>query len=158
MRIGMGYDAHRLVKGRPLILGGVEIPWDMGLLGHSDADVLVHAACDALLGAAGLGDLGRHFPDSSDLYKNIYSITLLEQCTQMLHEKGFTIVNLDAVVLAQAPKLVPYCEEMKKRMARAMSIPIESINIKTTTTEGLGYIGRKEGMAAQCAVLIDSHS
>lgn len=159
MRIGMGYDAHQLVKGRPLILGGVEIPWDKGLLGHSDADVLVHATCDALLGAAGLGDLGRHFPDNSDLYKDIYSIRLLERCTQMLHERGFVIINLDAVVLAQAPKLMPYCEEMKDIMARAMDIPSELINIKATTTEGLGYIGRGEGMAAQCVVLIDdTHS
>ena len=158
MRIGIGYDVHRLVEGRPLVLGGVSIPWQMGLMGHSDADVLVHAACDALLGAAGLGDLGEHFPDNSDRYKDIYSILLLEQCVQMLQAHQYTIVNLDATILAQAPKLMPYREMMEKTMARAMRISTDRINIKATTTEGLGAIGRGEGMAAQCVALIDSVS
>ena len=156
MRIGIGYDAHRLAEGRPLVLGGVSIPWRMGLMGHSDADVLVHAACDALLGAAGLGDIGVHFPDNSNQYKDIYSIKLLEQCVQMLHAHQFTILNLDATILAQAPKLMPYREMMKETMARAMHIPTDCINIKATSTEGLGAVGRGEGMAAQCVVLIDS--
>jgi 2-C-methyl-D-erythritol 2,4-cyclodiphosphate synthase len=158
MRIGIGYDVHRLVEGRPLVLGGVSIPWRMGLLGHSDADVLVHAACDALLGAAGLGDLGQHFPDNSNRYKDIYSIQLLEQCVQMLHARQFSIVNMDATILAQAPKLMPYREQMENTMARAMDISTSSINIKATTTEGLGAVGRGEAMAAQCVVLIDSAS
>jgi 2-C-methyl-D-erythritol 2,4-cyclodiphosphate synthase len=158
MRIGIGYDVHRLAEGRPLVLGGVSIPWPMGLIGHSDADVLVHAACDALLGAAGLGDIGDHFPDNSDRYKDIYSIHLLEQCVQMLQVRQFTILNLDATILAQAPKLMPYREVMKETMARAMRISTDCINIKASTTEGLGAIGRGEGMAAQCVVLIDSTS
>jgi 2-C-methyl-D-erythritol 2,4-cyclodiphosphate synthase len=158
MRIGIGYDVHRLAEGRPLVLGGVSIPWPMGLIGHSDADVLVHAACDALLGAAGLGDIGDHFPDNSDRYKGIYSIHLLEQCVQMLQARQFTILNLDATILAQAPKLMPYREVMKETMARAMRISTDCINIKASTTEGLGAIGRGEGMAAQCVVLIDSTS
>jgi 2-C-methyl-D-erythritol 2,4-cyclodiphosphate synthase len=158
MRIGIGYDVHRLAEGRPLVLGGVSIPWPVGLIGHSDADVLVHAACDALLGAAGLGDIGDHFPDNSDRYKDIYSIHLLEQCVQMLQARQFTILNLDATILAQAPKLMPYREVMKETMARAMRISTDCINIKASTTEGLGAIGRGEGMAAQCVVLIDSTS
>jgi len=156
MRIGMGYDVHRLIQGRPLILGGIQIPFEKGLLGHSDADVLAHAACDALLGAAGLGDLGCHFPDSCGAYKDIYSIKLLERCAQMVGENGFKVVNLDAVILAQAPKIMPYRMEMEKAMAKALNISTDCINIKATTTEGLGLIGRQEGMAAQCVVLIDS--
>jgi 2-C-methyl-D-erythritol 2,4-cyclodiphosphate synthase len=156
MRIGLGYDVHRLIRGRPLILGGIQIPFERGLLGHSDADVLVHAACDALLGAAGLGDLGCHFPDSCEEYKDIYSIKLLERCAQMVSEQGFKVVNLDAVILAHAPKLMPYRIEMEMTMARALNVSANCINIKATTTEGLGLIGRQEGMAAQCVVLIDS--
>jgi 2-C-methyl-D-erythritol 2,4-cyclodiphosphate synthase len=156
MRIGLGYDVHRLIRGRPLILGGIQIPFEKGLLGHSDADVLVHAACDALLGAAGLGDLGCHFPDSCEEYKDIYSIKLLERCAQMVSEQGFKVVNLDAVILAHAPKLMPYRIEMEMTMARALNVSTNCINIKATTTEGLGLIGRQEGMAAQCVVLIDS--
>ncbi len=156
MRIGTGYDVHRLIQGRPLILGGVEIPHDMGLIGHSDADVLVHAACDAVLGAAGLGDLGHHFPDSSETYKDIYSIKLLEQCARMIHDRGFVVVNLDAVVFAQAPKLMSFRKEMERTMARALNLSQECINIKATTTEGLGFVGRQEGMAAQCVVLLDT--
>ncbi len=152
----MGYDVHRLVEGRALILGGVRIPFEMGLLGHSDADVLVHAACDALLGAAGLGDLGCHFPDSDAAYKDIYSIALLEKCGRLLADKGYAVVNLDGLILAQAPKLMPYRNKMEKTMAGALNIAPTRVNIKATTTEGLGLIGRQEGMAAQCVVLIDS--
>jgi 2-C-methyl-D-erythritol 2,4-cyclodiphosphate synthase len=155
MRVGTGYDVHRLVQGRPLVLGGVTIPHEKGLLGHSDADVLVHAACDALLGAAGMGDLGEHFPDSDDAYKGIYSIELLKRCRQLIHEEGFVVVNLDGVIMAQAPKLNPYRKDMEKTMAEALGVPTDRINIKATTTEGLGFAGRQEGIAAQCVVLID---
>lgn len=156
MRIGIGYDVHRLVEGRALVLGGIRIPFEKGLLGHSDADVLVHAACDALLGAAGLGDLGSHFPDTNDLYKGMYSIELLEKCGRLVADKGYGVVNLDAVIIAQAPKLMPYRREMQKTMAGALKITPNCINIKATTTEGLGLIGRQEGLAAQCVVLIDA--
>ena len=155
MRIGIGYDVHRLVQGRPLVLGGVHIPHDKGLLGHSDADVLVHAACDALLGAAGLGDLGELFPDSDEAFKGIYSIELLKRCRRLAREKGFGVVNLDGVIMAQAPKLNPYRKDMEKTMAEALGVPADRINIKATTTEGLGFVGRQEGIAAQCVVLID---
>lgn len=154
MRIGMGYDVHRLVSGRPLVLGGVGIPFDKGLLGHSDADVLVHAACDALLGAAGLGDLGIHFPDNDPAYKDIYSIELLKNSMALIRSRGFELVNLDAVIIAQAPKLSPYRDTIKRTMADAMACDETAINIKATTTEGLGYTGTGEGMAAQCVVLI----
>jgi 2-C-methyl-D-erythritol 2,4-cyclodiphosphate synthase len=156
MRVGIGYDVHRFVHDRPLVLGGVTIPFDKGLLGHSDADVLVHAACDALLGAAGLGDLGEHFPDTDETYRGIYSIELLKRCRQLVHEKGFGIVNLDGVILAQVPKLNSYRKDMEKTMAGALGIPADRINIKATTTEGLGFVGRREGIAAQCVVLIDA--
>lgn len=156
MRIGIGYDTHCLVKGRPLILGGITIPHEKGLLGHSDADVLVHAVCDALLGAAGLGDLGQHFPDSAEAYKDIYSIKILERCTQMIQQRGYKVVNMDAVILAQVPKLMPYQQAMKNKLAQAMQVSADLINIKATTTEGLGFVGRQEGMAAQCVVLIDA--
>ncbi len=156
MRIGLGYDVHRLEKGRKLVLGGVTIPFEKGLLGHSDADVLVHAACDALLGAAGLGDIGRHFADDADAFKDIYSIELLKRCRKMVRKKGYHLVNLDATVMAQAPKLQPYRREMESSLADALGVPVEHINVKATTTEGLGFIGRGEGMAASCAVLIES--
>jgi 2-C-methyl-D-erythritol 2,4-cyclodiphosphate synthase len=156
MRVGIGYDVHRLVQGRTLVLGGVTIPFDKGLLGHSDADVLVHAACDALLGAAGLGDLGEHFPDSDEAYRGIYSIELLRRCRQLIHEKGFVLMNLDGVIMAQAPKLNPYRKDMEKTMAEALGLPADRINVKATTTEGLGFVGRQEGIAAQCVVLIDN--
>jgi 2-C-methyl-D-erythritol 2,4-cyclodiphosphate synthase len=155
MRIGIGYDVHRLVQGRPLVLGGVSIPFDKGLMGHSDADVLVHAACDALLGAAGLGDLGEHFPDSDEAFRGIYSIELLKRCRRLVQEKGYGIVNLDGVIMAQAPKLNPFRREMEKTMAAALDMPTDRINVKATTTEGLGFVGRQEGIAAQCVVLID---
>ena len=155
MRVGIGYDVHRLVQDRPLVLGGVTIPHDKGLLGHSDADVLVHAACDALLGAAGMGDLGEHFPDSDETFRGIFSIELLKRCRQLVDESGFGIVNLDGVIMAQAPKLSPYRKGMEKSMAEALGLPADRINVKATTTEGLGFVGRQEGIAAQCVVLIE---
>ena len=155
MRIGFGYDVHRLERGRRLVLGGVRIPFEKGLLGHSDADVLVHAACDALLGAAGLGDLGQHFPDNAEIYKDIYSIELLKRSNEMVRKEGFRLVNLDATVMAQAPKLQPYRKEMERTMADALEVPEGLVNIKATTTECLGFIGAGDGMAAQCAVLIN---
>jgi 2-C-methyl-D-erythritol 2,4-cyclodiphosphate synthase len=154
MRIGVGYDVHRLVTGRPLVLGGITIPFEKGLEGHSDADVLVHAACDALLGAAGEGDIGRHFPDTDPRYKGIYSIRLLELTLTILRARGFSVVNLDAVVFAEAPKLQPYRDEMQATMARTMGIDPQRINVKATTTEGLGCIGRGDGIAAMCIVLL----
>ncbi|MCD6185532.1 MAG: 2-C-methyl-D-erythritol 2,4-cyclodiphosphate synthase [Deltaproteobacteria bacterium] len=155
MRIGNGYDVHRLVKGRKLILGGVTIPFKKGLLGHSDADVLLHAVCDALLGAAGLGDIGLLFPDSNIKYKGISSMKLLRETCSMVADKGFAVVNLDTVILAEAPKIFPYKEEMIKNIAKATGIEPENINIKATTTEGLGFIGRGEGIGAMCVVLIE---
>lgn len=153
-RIGYGYDVHQLVKGGALVLGGVLIPFDQGLMGHSDADVLVHAACDAILGAAGLGDLGTHFPDTDSAFKDIYSIELLKRSTDIVSSKGYQLVNMDATVLAQAPKMAPYREKMQLTMAQAMGAHPEQVNIKATTTEGLGYIGRGEGIAAMCVVLL----
>ena len=155
MRIGSGYDVHQLVQGRPLVIGGVTIAYHLGLLGHSDADVLVHAACDALLGAAGLGDIGMHFPDDSPAFKDACSITLLTQCLDLVRGCGYGLVNLDATIFAQAPRIGPYRNEMTRTMAKALHVPPDSINIKATTTEGLGYIGRGEGIAASCVVLIE---
>ncbi len=155
MRIGSGYDVHRLVSGRPLILGGVAIPFEKGLLGHSDADVLTHAVCDALLGALGLGDLGRHFPDTSAAFKDISSILLLQRCVELMQQAGYRLVNLDATIFAQAPKLSSHKAEMERRLADTLNTDADRVNIKATTTEGLGYIGRGEGMAAECTLLID---
>ncbi|QTA91126.1 2-C-methyl-D-erythritol 2,4-cyclodiphosphate synthase [Desulfonema magnum] len=155
MRIGTGYDIHRLVPGRKLVLGGVTIPFEMGLLGHSDADVLLHAICDALLGAAGLGDIGLHFPDTDPEFKNIYSIKLLAMTCKMVCDKGFSIINADSTIFAEAPKLSPYREEMKNNIARTMEISRDCVNIKATTTEGLGMIGKGEGIGAMAVVLID---
>ncbi|TEB08319.1 2-C-methyl-D-erythritol 2,4-cyclodiphosphate synthase [Pelotomaculum schinkii] len=155
MRVGFGYDVHRLVEGRPLVLGGVEIPYDKGLLGHSDADVLVHAVMDALLGAAGAGDIGRHFPDTDERYKGISSLILLSKVGEALNEKGFTVGNIDAVVVAQRPKLAPYMEEMKLKMAEALGISSSKVNVKATTTEGLGFTGTGEGIAAYGAALLE---
>ncbi len=155
MRIGIGYDIHRLVKGRPLILGGVSIAYEKGLLGHSDADVLSHAICDALLGAAGLGDIGTHFPDNDPQYKDISSLKLLTETCQLLTDKGFRIVNLDTTLFAQAPKLAPHRQKMQTKLADAMNINPAEVNIKATTTEGLGVIGKGEGIAAMCIALID---
>ena len=155
MRIGMGHDVHRLVPGRNLVLGGVTIPFELGLLGHSDADVLVHAICDALLGAAGLGDIGHHFPDSDPEFKDIYSIKLLERVHRALRDKGFTLVNIDATVFAQKPKLAPYRDAMRETLAHALDVEPLKINIKATTTEGLGMVGQGEGMVATAVALIE---
>jgi 2-C-methyl-D-erythritol 2,4-cyclodiphosphate synthase len=154
MRIGIGHDVHRLVEGRKLIIGGVEIVFEKGLLGHSDADVLVHAACDALLGAAGLGDIGMHFPDTDETYRDMRSLIFLERTWEMLQQSGYDIVNIDATVLAQAPKLSVYRAEMVRKLARALHLQENRINIKFTTTEGLGSVGEGQGMAAECVALI----
>jgi 2-C-methyl-D-erythritol 2,4-cyclodiphosphate synthase len=155
MRAGIGYDIHRLVKGRPLVLGGITIAYEQGLLGHSDADVLTHAICDALLGAAGLGDIGMHFPDSDPQYKDISSLRLLSQTCRMLADKGFRIVNLDSVLFAEAPRFGLHRQAMQTALAKAMDIPAGKINIKATTTEGLGVIGKGKGIAAMCIALIE---
>ena len=155
MRIGIGYDIHRLVKGRSLILGGVFIAHEKGLQGHSDADVLTHAICDALLGATGLGDIGTHFPDSDPRYKDISSLTLLTETCRLMTDKGFRIVNLDATLFAETPKVAPHRHKMQTKLAGAMNISPAEINIKATTTEGLGVIGKGEGIAAMAVALID---
>ncbi len=155
MRIGMGYDIHQLVTGRNLVLGGLTIPFEKGLLGHSDADVLVHAVCDALLGAAGLGDIGIHFPDTDPAFKDIYSMELLSRTYAMVQEKGFSIINADATVFAEAPKLSPHRTEMEQNIARALETSPDRINIKATTGEGLGMIGKGEGISSMCVVLIE---
>lgn len=156
MRIGHGYDVHRLTPERPLILGGVEISWEMGLLGHSDADVLTHAIMDALLGAAGLGDIGRHFPDNDDRYLNINSQKLLKTVCTLLRDAGYTLGNLDATVIAQKPKLAPYLETMRETLAKTMEVDITRINLKATTEERLGFTGRQEGIAAHCVCLLEA--
>jgi 2-C-methyl-D-erythritol 2,4-cyclodiphosphate synthase len=152
IRVGIGYDVHRLVEGRAFILGGVEIPFDKGLLGHSDADVLIHAVCDAILGALGLGDIGRHFPDSDPAYKGISSLILLQRVTEQMQRKQYAIGNVDTVVIAQHPKLSPYIETMRMTLAEAMQTTPDRVNVKATTTEGLGFPGRGEGIAAQAIV------
>jgi len=154
MRIGIGYDVHRLVHGRKLVLGGVIIPFEKGLYGHSDADVLIHALCDAILGAAGLGDIGQHFPDTDPAFKDIHSIKLLAKTCKMISKKGFKINNVDSTIFAQEPKLYPYKEDMKKNIAQAIEIEPACINIKATTTEGLWMIGEGSGIGAMCIVLI----
>ena len=154
MRIGMGYDLHRLAFGRKLVLGGVTIPFEKGLLGHSDADVLLHAVCDALLGAAGLGDIGLYFPDTDNEFKDMESIKLLGRTNKMVREKGFTIINIDSTIFAETPKLSPYREEMQKNIAQTLEIDPCRINIKATTTEGLGIIGKGEGIGAMSVALL----
>jgi 2-C-methyl-D-erythritol 2,4-cyclodiphosphate synthase len=154
MRVGFGYDAHRLVEERDLILGGVRIPFEKGLLGHSDADVLSHSVCDALLGAAGEGDLGRHFPDSDPKFKGISSIKLLKEVNSLISAKGYGLSNLDLTVVCEKPKLAPHIEKMKENVAEALGATIDAVNIKATTTEGMGFAGRKEGIAAYCVVMI----
>lgn len=154
MRIGMGYDVHRLTEGRKLILGGVEIPCEKGLLGHSDADVVVHAIMDALLGAAALGDIGKHFPDTDPKYEGISSILLLKYVGELLEEHLFMIENIDATIIAQRPKLLPYMDEMKKNVAKALDLPADRVNIKATTEEGLGFTGRGEGISAHAVCLL----
>ena len=155
VRIGHGYDVHRLVEGRQLILGGVDIPWERGLLGHSDADVLTHAVMDALLGAAGLGDIGRHFPDTDPAYAGADSLRLLAHVTALLRERGFTVGNVDATVLAQRPKLAPHIPQMRDNLARAMGVDPGQVNVKATTEEGLGFTGSGEGMVAHAVALIE---
>lgn len=154
MRIGMGYDVHRLVENRKLVLGGVEIPFEKGLLGHSDADVLVHAVMDALLGAAALGDIGKHFPDTDEQYRGISSIVLLRRVAELLEEKCFVIENIDATVIAQRPKLLPYMEQMRENIAESLSLTKDRVNIKATTEEGLGFTGNGQGISAQAICLL----
>ncbi len=154
MRIGMGYDVHRLVEDRRLILGGVEIPYEKGLLGHSDADVLLHAVMDALLGAAALGDIGKHFPDTDERYRGISSVELLKRVGEMLDEKCMVIENIDATIIAQRPKLLPYMEQMKKNIADALHLEPGRVNVKATTEEGLGFTGSGEGISAHAVCLL----
>ena len=155
LRIGHGYDVHRLTDGRALILGGVNIPYDKGLDGHSDADVLLHAVMDALLGAAALGDIGKLFPDSDDAYLNISSMVLLEKVAQALQEAGYAVVNIDATLIAQAPKIGPYRDEMRRNIASALALNVSQVNVKATTEEHLGFTGTGEGMAAHAVALIE---
>ena len=154
MRIGMGYDVHKLVENRDLILGGVRIPYEKGLLGHSDADVLLHAIMDALLGAAALGDIGKHFPDTDPQYKGISSMTLLEKVGSLLEEHSFLIENIDATIIAQQPKMRPYIDEMRANIASALGIEIEQVNVKATTEEGLGFTGTGEGISSQAICML----
>lgn len=155
MRIGHGYDVHKLTENRKLILGGVNIPWEKGLLGHSDADVLLHAVMDALLGAAALGDIGKLFPDTDNAYKNADSIELLKTVCSKIKEKGYEVVNVDSTVIAQKPKLSPYIEEMRKNIANALKTSIDNINVKATTEEQLGFTGREEGISAHAVCIIE---
>ena len=155
MRIGMGYDVHKLVEGRKLILGGVEIPNEKGLLGHSDADVLLHAIMDALLGAAALGDIGKHFPDTDPAYKGISSIRLLEHVADLLEEHQFLIENIDATIIAQRPKMRPYIDTMRENIAKALNIEADQINVKATTEEGLGFTGSGEGISSQAICMLE---
>jgi len=155
MRIGIGYDVHRLVEGRKLILGGVTIPFKKGLLGHSDADVLIHAVCDALLGAAGLGDIGLHFPDTDPKLKGISSMIILSETYNLLKDKGFTVINLDSTIMAEEPKITPFRATIQKNIARTIEIEPECVNVKATTLETLGMVGKGEGIAALCIALIE---
>ena len=155
LRVGHGYDVHRLVEGRALILGGVTVPFDRGLLGHSDADVLTHAVMDALLGAAALGDIGKLFPDSDEVYAGADSIALLRRVTALLREHGWQVGNVDATVVAQVPKLAPYIPEMRRRLAEAMGLDVDCVSVKATTEERLGFTGSGEGMAAHAVALIE---
>ena len=154
MRIGHGYDVHRLVEGRKLILGGVEVPHTLGLLGHSDADVLTHAVMDALLGAAALGDIGRHFPDTDPAYAGADSLKLLDHVVELLEEKGYQVGNVDATILAQKPKLAPYIEKMRDNLAVRMKVEPDQVNVKATTEEKLGFTGAEEGIAAHAVALL----
>lgn len=156
MRIGTGYDVHRLAESRKCIIGGVEIPYELGLLGHSDADVLLHAIMDALLGAAALGDIGKHFPDSDPAYKGISSIKLLEHVAELLTENLFLVENIDATIIAQAPKMGPHIDQMRENIAGALGIEVSQVNVKATTEEGLGFTGKGEGISAQAVCLLTS--
>lgn len=156
MRVGMGYDVHKLVEGRDLIIGGVKIPHTLGLLGHSDADVLLHAIMDALLGAAGLGDIGKHFPDTDPQYKGISSVKLLEHVAKLIEEKGYVVENIDATIIAQRPKMRPHIEEMERNIAAALHISTDQVNVKATTEEGLGFTGTEEGISSQAICALTS--
>ncbi len=156
MRVGTGYDVHRLAQGRKCIIGGVEIPYEKGLLGHSDADVLLHAVMDALLGAAALGDIGRHFPDTDPAYQGISSLKLLEHVAKLLEENLFFVENIDATIIAQDPKMRPYIDQMRENIAKTLGIEMGQVNVKATTEEGLGFTGRGEGISAQAVCLLTS--
>ncbi len=159
MRVGMGYDVHRLVEGRKLILGGVEIPYEKGLLGHSDADVLLHAIMDAMLGAAALGDIGQHFPDTDPAYKGADSMALLRACREKIAEKGYQVHNVDALICAQAPKMAPHISAMREHIAQALETSVDNVNVKATTTERLGFVGDGSGMSAYAVCLLeDAHA
>ena len=155
MRAGIGYDVHKLATGRKLILGGVEVPFDKGLSGYSDADVLTHAIMDALLGAAGLRDIGNQFPPDAPKYKDISSLVLLDEVNKLVWDKGFVVVNIDAVIVAQQPKLSPFIEDMRRLISRTLGIDLQQVMVKATTTDGLGFVGRGEGMAAYAVALIE---
>lgn len=155
MRIGHGYDVHKLVECRRLILGGVEVPFKLGLLGHSDADVLLHAICDALLGAAALGDIGKHFPDTDSTLKNIDSRILLRKTVALLKENGYEIANIDSTIIAQQPKLAPFIQNMRQNIASDCGLPLDAVNVKATTEEGLGFTGELAGIAAHAVAIID---
>lgn len=154
-RIGIGYDVHRLADGRKLILGGVDIPFEKGLLGHSDADVLTHAINDALLGAAALGDIGKHFPDDDPQYKDISSLLLMKRIRELLRQRGYQVVNIDSVICAQRPKLAHYIEEMRKNIADCLAIDIDKVSVKATTTEEMGFVGRGEGISSHAVCMIE---
>jgi 2-C-methyl-D-erythritol 2,4-cyclodiphosphate synthase len=156
MRVGLGYDVHRLVENRKLILGGVEIPFEKGLLGHSDADVLLHAIMDSLLGACALGDIGKHFPDTDNLFKGISSILLLKETGKLIENAGYKVNNLDATIIAQKPKMLPHIEQMRENISKALNIDIDKINIKATTEEGLGFTGEMLGISSQCIASVKS--
>jgi 2-C-methyl-D-erythritol 2,4-cyclodiphosphate synthase len=156
MRIGIGYDVHKLVCGRALILGGENIPYEKGLLGHSDADVLLHAIMDALLGAAALGDIGKHFPDTDKRYSGISSILLLKHVCELLESKNYRVVNIDSVIIAQKPRMAPYIEQMRLNIADALKLHVDQVSVKATTEEGLGFTGRSEGISSQSVCLIEN--
>lgn len=156
MRVGMGYDVHKLVEGRELIMGGVTIPYEKGLLGHSDADVLLHAVMDALLGAAALGDIGKHFPDTDESYRGISSIKLLKEVGKLLEEKLYIIDNIDATIIAQRPKMRPYIDQMRANIADALELEIDQVNVKATTEEGLGFTGTGDGISSQAVCAVES--
>lgn len=157
MRIGNGYDVHKLTEGRKLILGGVDIPYEKGLLGHSDADVLIHAIMDALLGALALGDIGKLFPDTSADFKDISSILLLKKVNEVLKKENYAIINIDSIVVAQAPKLAPYINMMRENIAQALDMPVENVSVKATTTEHLGFEGRGEGISSYAVCLLEKN-
>lgn len=155
MRIGLGYDVHKLIEGRDLIIGGVNIPYEKGLLGHSDADVLIHAIIDSMLGSLALGDIGKHFPDTDERYKDADSIKLLKFVNDLISEKGYEINNIDSIIIAQSPKMAPHIEEMRKNIAKVLNTDIDNISVKATTEEGLGFTGTKQGISAQSICLLN---